>query len=78
MIKKTGKITETLEHGRLYESYQQELSNKYQYDRVKMVFRKSLHPCALDKSSFSITLEGLRIPVILRSYKSTKLRISDP
>ena len=32
-------MTETLAHGYLSESNQQELSNEYQHDRVKMVFK---------------------------------------
>ena len=47
-------MTETLAHGYSSESTQPELSNEYQHDRVKMVFQKSLHPCALGKSSLSI------------------------
>ena len=37
--KKTGKITETLANGYSSESTQRELSNEYQHDRVKMVFK---------------------------------------
>ena len=33
------KMTETLAHGYSSESTQQELSNEYQHDRVKMVFK---------------------------------------
>ena len=33
-------MTETLEHGYSLESTQRELSNEYQHDRVKMVFKK--------------------------------------
>ena len=47
-------MTETLLYGYSSESTQQELSNEYQHDRVKIVFVKYLHPYALDKSSLSI------------------------
>ena len=40
-------------------SSQQELSNEFQHDRVKMVFKKSLHLCALDERLAS-ALDGLR------------------
>ena len=43
-----------LANGYSSESAQQELSNEYQHDRVLMVLKKSLHPCALGKSSHSI------------------------
>ena len=46
-------MTETLAYGYSSESTQVELSNEYQHDMVKMVF-KSLRPCALDESSLSI------------------------
>ena len=36
---KAERMTETLAHGYSYESTQQELSNEYQFDRVKMVFK---------------------------------------
>ena len=47
-------MTETLANGYSSESTQRELFNEYQHDRVKMVFKKSLHPCALEKSCLSI------------------------
>ena len=47
-------MTETLANGYSFESTQQEFSNEYQHDRVSMVFKKSLHPCALDESILSI------------------------
>ena len=47
-------MTKILPHGYLSESSQGELSNEYQHDRVWMIFKKTLHPCALDKSSLSI------------------------
>ena len=47
-------MIETLANGYSSKSTQRELSNEYQHNRVKMVFKKSLRPCALDKSSFSI------------------------
>ena len=48
--KKPEKMTETLSHGYSSESTQQELSNVIGLDG----FQKSLCPCVLDKSSFSI------------------------
>ena len=57
MIQKTYKMTETLAHGHSFESTQQELSNEYQHDRVKMVF-KSL--CVLVLwAKVASALEGL-------------------
>ena len=47
-------MTETLALRYSSESTQRELSSEYQHDRVKMVFKKSLHPCALDESSLCI------------------------
>ena len=47
-------MTETLANGYSSESTQRELSNEYQLDRVSMVFKKSLHSCASDKSSLRI------------------------
>ena len=52
-MQKTEKITETLAHGYSSESTQQEPSNEYQHDRVKL-FLNFLHPCVFDKSSLSI------------------------
>ena len=53
-MQKTSKITETLAYGYSSESTRRELSNEYQHDRVKIVSKKYLPPCALDESSFSI------------------------
>ena len=50
MMQKTSTITETLASERT----QWGLSNEYQHDRFWVVFEKSLHHCALDKSSISI------------------------
>ena len=47
-------MTETLAQGYTSESTQRELSNEYQHDRVKMVFKNLLCFCALDESSLSI------------------------
>ena len=46
-------MTETLANGYSYDSTQRELSNEYQYDRVRL-FSKILHFFALDESSLSI------------------------
>ena len=40
MMQKNCKMIETLAHGNSSESSQQEFSNDYQHDRVKMVFQK--------------------------------------
>ena len=47
-------MTGTLADGYSSESTQQEPSNEYQHDRVWMVFKNNLRPCALDESSLSI------------------------
>ena len=47
--KEHEKKTEPLAPGAL-----KKLSNEYQHDRVSMVFKRALCPCALDKSSLSI------------------------
>ena len=52
-------MTETLAYGYSSESALQELSNEYQHDRFWLVFKKSSHSCALDKSIAS-ALEGLK------------------
>ena len=46
-------MTETLAHGYSSKSTQRELSNEYQHDMVEKLFKKSLHPCALDESSLT-------------------------
>ena len=61
-------MTETLAHGHSSEGACGELSNKYQVDRVKMVFKIL---CALDESSSSI---GRVNPSILKS-SSRKYRL---
>ena len=43
-------MTETLSNGYSSDSSQRELSNEYQYDRVKMLFKNL---CALDESSLN-------------------------
>ena len=53
-MQKSLKMIETLANGYSYESTQRELSNEYRHDRVKMIFKKSLHSCALDKSILCI------------------------
>ena len=45
------KMTKTLTNGYSSKSTQRELSNKYQHDRVWVVFGNILYPCAFDKSS---------------------------
>ena len=47
-------MIETLANGYSSESAQRELSDEYQYDRVQVVFKKYLLPCALDESCLSI------------------------
>ena len=55
IMQKILKMTEPpLAHGYSYESAQRELSTEYQHNRVSMVFKKSLRPCVLNKSSLSI------------------------
>ena len=57
MMQKNLKMTEPLAHGYSSESTQQELSNEYQHDRVKMVFRNL---CALVLwTKVTPALEGL-------------------
>ena len=56
--KKAWKITETLAYGYSSESARWELSNEYKHNKVKKLFQKYVHPCALDKGSLSI-IEGL-------------------
>ena len=38
-MQNTWKMTETLPYGNSYESTQQELSNEYPHDRVRIVFK---------------------------------------
>ena len=63
--KKKLKMTKALANGYPSESAQWELSNKYQYDRDLDVFRKSLHPYALDK--VVLALEGSTIGLPLHT-----------
>ena len=62
----TCKIIESLAHGYSSESTQQELSDEYQHDRVLMVFKKSLHPGAIEQSG-SLGYRGR--PVFLRGIQ---------
>ena len=66
-------MTETLAYGYSSKSSQRELFNDYQHDRVWMVIKKSLHPCALDQSSLSIG----RVNVNLSKSSSLQFIISD-
>ena len=67
---KTWKMTETLAHEYSSDSTQWELSNEYQHDRVKMVFKDLciLYPCALNKCSLSIGRE------IIEAYDTVQVR----
>ena len=57
MIQKNFKMTETLARGYSSESAQQQLSNKYQHNRVKMVFKNL---CILVLwTKVALALEGL-------------------
>ena len=54
-MQKPGKMTETLAHGYSYKSAQRELSNDTNMSGFQCFSKqKSLHSCALDKSSLSI------------------------
>ena len=57
MIQNNFKMTETLAHGYSSESAQQQLSNEYQHNRVKMVFKKMFILVLLTK--VTLALEGL-------------------
>ena len=57
-------MTETLAYGYSYESTQWELSNEYQYDRVKMVFSKIFAFLCLDESSLIIGRVNSQVFVI--------------
>ena len=78
-------MTETLAHGYSSESTQRDLSNEYQQDRVLMVFRKSLHLCALDESSLSkgrvniisVNLQNDAVPFCLNSHISMHNKKAD-
>ena len=54
MMQKTWKITETLANGYSSESAPRELSNEYQHDRVRMVFKNNCICVLLDESRLSI------------------------
>ena len=60
MMQKTFlKMTGTLTHGYSSVSIQRQLSNEYQHDRVKMVFKNL---CILFlRTKVASTLEGLRV-----------------
>ena len=59
-------MTETLSHGYSCESTQRELSNEYQYDRVKMFFKNL---CVIVHWTKVVSaLEGLRICVEIYGY----------
>ena len=60
MMQKTSKMTETIAHRYSSESTQQELSNEYQHDRVKMFF-KNLCIIVL-WTKVASALAGLRFP----------------
>ena len=47
-------MIETLANGYSSVSTQRELSNEYEHNRVKMVFKNILHICALVESSLGI------------------------
>ena len=49
-------MTETLAHGYSSERTQREVFNEYQHDRVWMVLKKSLCPCAVGEISLSIAI----------------------
>ena len=54
-------MTETQANAYSSERTQQELSNEYQHDRVKMFFKKSLCSYAFNESSLSIgRVKGVR------------------
>ena len=58
VMQKILKMTKTLAHGYSFESTQWELSNEYQYDRVKMLFNRL---CVLVLwTKVPSTMEGLR------------------
>ena len=46
-------MTETLTNWYSSESTQRELSNEYQHDRVRTVFKKSLRYCTYEESSLN-------------------------
>ena len=62
MMLKKQKMTETLAHGYSSKSTQRELSNEYQHDRVKMVFKDICIVVLCTKVASA--LEGLSIIVV--------------
>ena len=74
MMQNTCKLTETLTHGYSSKSTQQELSNKYQHDRVWMIFKNILVFVLCTKVASA--LEGLNtytttcsaIPALFQEY----------
>ena len=61
MMQKHEKMTENLEHGYSSKSTQQELSNEYQHDRVKMFFKNL---CVLVLwTEVASALEGLTLEI---------------
>ena len=61
-VKKQQKMTETLARGYSFESDQRVLSNEYQHDRVKMVFKNL---CVLVLwMKVAAALEGLKVPLL--------------
>ena len=80
-------MTETLGNWYSSESTRRELSNEYQFDRVKMIFKKSLHLCALDDISLSIgelivcymlCFPPHHIPALHCSYPARFITVPDP
>ena len=62
-------MLETLAHGYLSESAQREVSHEYQHDWVKLVFQRSLHPCASDENSLS----SGRVDIMLELFYTSKM-----
>ena len=56
--KKTEKKTEPLAHGYSFESTQRELSNEYQHDRLKIVFKNLCVFVLWPKVALASALEG--------------------
>ena len=66
---KIWKMTETLAHGYSFESTHQELSNAYQYDRVKMFFKEF---CILVLwTKVGSALEGLNLNLIAVNWSTS-------
>ena len=61
-MQKTLKMTETLTNGYPSESTQREVSNKYQHDRVWMVFKNL---CVLVLwTNIALALKGLNVGIV--------------